>query len=90
MGAREHVREQKLGPAVWQIPEGRKGLFLFKLLPKKKKNTVIKTLIMPSCDYPGKTVLKSRAAIFFHHKLKTFKVIAIINCRILIDQKKFF
>ena len=57
---------------------------------QKKKTTVIKTLIMPSCDYPEKTVLKSRAAIFFHHKLKTFKVIAIINCRILIDQKKFF
>ena len=57
---------------------------------KKKKNAVIKTLIMPSCDYPGKTVLKSRAAIFFHHKLKTFKVIAIINCRIFIDQKNFF
>lgn len=78
MGAHECVREQKLGPAVWQIPEGRKGLFMFKLLPKKI--TVIKTLIMPSCDYPGEIVLKSRAAIFFHYKLKTFKVIAIINC----------
>ena len=28
---------RSLVAAVWQIPEGRKGLFVFKLLPKKKK-----------------------------------------------------